>query len=237
MQIPTKICLFYQKKHNWVLDLSPKSVYITLAIAIRIIGKQNKPLENNKMKRPLRTACKEAIDNFKTLYPSDFSVGLNQVEKLIGLPLLTHRLCPQISHKFQLLVHNVGESCCGDEKLFHFTGNSSDIRQVLTKPDRIGLWFYQLCAPLNCGKSFLLHVRLHQSHELEGISVPVADVVENWANVVKQVGNPKTLLTMDSYYLTEAGRTFLRQMDIKFIAAITKERFSHFYKVLKPQWT
>ena len=32
----------------------------------------------------------------------------------------------------------------GDEKLFHFTGKSGDVRLVKSKPDQIGLWFYEI---------------------------------------------------------------------------------------------
>ena len=39
----------------------------------------------------------------------------------------------------------LGQYVAGDEKLFYFTGDSIIIRQVISKPDKIGLWFYELC--------------------------------------------------------------------------------------------
>jgi hypothetical protein len=55
----------------------------------------------------------------------------------------------------------------------HFTGNNGDIRLVITKPVTVGLWFYELCAPLSSGGSFLLRTKLHQAEEISSIGVPV----------------------------------------------------------------
>lgn len=51
-----------------------------------------------------------------------------------------------LSDNFQSIVQHVGEYVCGDEKLFRFTGNSGYIRMCPNKPDRIGLWTYELTA-------------------------------------------------------------------------------------------
>ncbi len=38
--------------------------------------------------------------------------------------------------------------------------------------------------------------------------------------------NGTALLTMDSYYIDNASRTWLRENNIKYIASVTKERFA-----------
>ncbi len=156
--------LVMNKNRKWVLKLTKKNVYAILAYTIRIMGFQNRPTENRANYKPLRLALKEAQEHFKTLHSRGIKLGINKLEKLISLALLSGPLIDSISGKFQDLVFQVGESCAGDEKLFHFTGNSQDIRMILTKPDRVGLWFYELCAPLTYGGSYLLHTKLHHSN-------------------------------------------------------------------------
>ena len=60
---------------------------------------------------------------------------------------------------------------------FNFTGISGDVRQVPSKPDGIGLWFYECCARLKCGKAFLLSFQMH--HDMNG-AIKVSDVVKQW---------------------------------------------------------
>jgi len=74
-----------------------------------------------------------------------------------------------ISKNFQSLVSRVGEFAAGDEKLLHFTGNSKNIRMILTKPDRVGHWFCELCIKLVNGLSFLLYFRAHLSDPAVGV--------------------------------------------------------------------
>ena len=108
------------------------------------------------------------------------------------------------------MVLKLGERVAGDEKLFHFTGNSIDIRLVPSKPGHIGLWFYELCCPLKTGKSYLLSAKLHENSE----KTTVASVVENWARVVKSIGHSDTLLTFDSYYMSQGSKQVLDQLQV-----------------------
>jgi hypothetical protein len=160
---------------------------------------------------------------------------MSVLEKLMSIPLFTYHYFEEISLNCQSVVRHLGEYVAGDEKLFHFTGDSGDIRLVLTKPDRIGLWFYQLCAPLHNGASFLLWFKLHHSDAFLGENIPVASVVQSWSEVVRKHGDPETLLTFDSYYLDNAGRQYLRQGNVKYIGSITKERFSQLHDLLAPK--
>jgi hypothetical protein len=64
----------------------------------------------------------------------------------------------------------------GDEKLFHFTGLSGNVRLVISKPDRIGFWIYELCGRFANGWPFLLDVFMHNS--LEGI--------QGWIHAMKE---------------------------------------------------
>jgi hypothetical protein len=121
-------------------------IYITLAIYIRIQGLHIMPQENTRNGRPLRDSCMDAKDHFHRLDPSKYIFGIDIVTKLISLELFTAEYTEDLSKKFQEFVLELGNSCVGDEKLFHYTGLTKDIRLVVSKPGRVGLWFYELCA-------------------------------------------------------------------------------------------
>lgn len=84
----------------------------------------------------------------------------------------------QLSTNFQSIIQCLGEVAAGDEKLFHFTGDTLFKRVVLEKPDRVGLWLYELCVRLKNGGSYLVHLRLQDASSRVGTSVPVSSVVQ-----------------------------------------------------------
>ena len=120
----------------------------------------------------------------------------------------------------------------GDEKLFHFTGDDGDIRLVISKPDRIGHWWYELCATLRTGHSFLLDTEMHSS---SAGTVTVDSVVEGWMNTILEVGsehvpeeslpNPNTTLIFDSYYMSSLSRTKLKASGVPFSASCKPDNF------------
>jgi hypothetical protein len=99
--------------------------------------------------RSLREAIKEVCGRFV-----DNAVGNKCKSKLYIDKLITHFLFDynyygDLSLKFQSLIGTLGESVAGDEKLFHFTGNSMSIMSVHSKLHRIGLRMYKL-VPIHC---------------------------------------------------------------------------------------
>jgi hypothetical protein len=210
-------------------------LYMTLAISIRIIGLQQRPLQNRQNSRPLRDAIDEAYAHFLSR-DIDVSLGGKRVYySLVSVPLFTIEYTEDISSNFQKLVRRLGQFCAGDEKLFHFTGNSGDIRLVITKPDKVGFWFYELCAPLCYGGSFLLWTKLHHVEEISSIGVPVSSVVRSWIEAMQRLQGPGTILTTDSYYLDSTGRELLKESGLKYIASITSQRFKQFFDILGPK--
>ena len=122
----------------------------------------------------------------------------------------------------------MGNFVAGDEKLFHFTGNSGHIRLVVPKSDRIGLWFYELCAPLMGSLSFLLYFRMHVCNTLLGQELKTIEIIQEWANIIKSKGKheeykPSTMLCMDFYYLTQEAK---ENIEVPFVAAESLPRFS-----------
>ena len=88
--------------------------------------------------RPLLDNCFEAKRYFEDKFRGS-SPGVNILGRLIAQYLITDDLFADLTDNFLDIVDSLGEWVAGDEKLLHFTGNSGDIRIVVTKPDRIGL--------------------------------------------------------------------------------------------------
>ena len=93
----------------------------------------------------------------------------------------------------------------GDEKLLKFRGKCNDVRDVKSKPDRIGLWYYELMLTLDNELPFLVHIKLWSVDTGTRQSQPVFRVVEDWCRVLTRIGSPSTILIFDSYYTTEAS--------------------------------
>ena len=144
------------QKRNYIHRPSINEIYISLAVVIRITGLHIVPQESTRNKRPLREAIQEAMNHFQGLLPGKHIPGIDIMTKLVSLELFTAQCTDDISQNFQKLVFSIESICAGDEKLFHYTGRTKDIRFVPSKPARIGLWFYELAVPLKYGAQYLL---------------------------------------------------------------------------------
>ena len=75
---------------------------------------------------------------------------------------------------------------------------------VFSKPDRVGLWFYQLASLLPRGLFYLLHLRLQDVRQLDKGSLLVFRVVEMWSQHVLGIHmwtkELTHLLVFHSYY-------------------------------------
>ena len=214
-----------------------RTILCLLACQIRIIGLQNKPKENSKNLNPLRGNLDEARDHFKTVIdeanpnekkPNMFP-GIEILQVLCSRFLFDTDYHDLISENFQKAVKWVGEYLAGDEKLLHFTGDSDNIRMVLTKPDKVGHWFYELCIKLSNGLSFLLHFRAHLSDPNRNISIKTSEIVEQWTTIATTLGgenaNPDAITTADSYYFDTTGRNICNDKKKKFVVGLQKNRF------------
>ena len=71
-------------------------------------------------------------------------LGHDIAEHLLSHFIIVGERVQHICANFRSIVKELGEAFVGDEKLYHFTGRSGNIRLVIKKPARIGLWFYEL---------------------------------------------------------------------------------------------
>jgi len=146
----------------------------------------------------------EARDHFgKNLEGPEFA-GFSQYE-FPGLSMLgflnsrfqfTENYFDLISINFQPVVSRLEEFAAGNEKLLHLTGNSKNIRMILTKPDRVGHWLYELCVKLENGLSFLLYFRAHISDVARGVTIKSQEIVKDWATITTTLGGEELILTL-----------------------------------------
>jgi hypothetical protein len=105
-----------------------------------MIGLQEKASNTNQGKITLKGSFPQSIDHFKEIGTRKLP-NREIMERIISNMLFLADDCQLISKKFKDFVFSLGESVAGDEKLFHYTGESSRIRQVPSKPDRIAFGF------------------------------------------------------------------------------------------------
>jgi hypothetical protein len=208
-----------------------------LACQVRITGLQNKPKENEKNDHPLRGNYINAKSHFENMLKETAGdetntgkfPGIAILELLSGRFQFVAEYFDSISKNFQAIVGKIGEYTAGDEKLLHFTGDSDNIRMILTKPDRVGHWFYELCIKLSNGLSYLLYLRAHLSDPARAISIKTSEIVKDWTSITTSLGgpgaNPNAVTVFDSYYLDNTGRNHCIENKKKFIGAIQRSRF------------
>jgi hypothetical protein len=201
-----------------------KALYLVLAMYVRITGLQNGPNENETNDRPLRNAIIEAHDHFKELTEYGPIPSISTCETLLSRFRIAYTHFELISRRFRSCLKHVGRVIAGDEKLLHFTGDSGFIRLVPSKPDRIGLWFFEACCTLTNGLPYLIHGRLCDANPATNRSIPVHHVVKQWADISIE-NRPKLetcgpVVVCDSYYMTTESRKYMNDASVPFIAAV-----------------
>ena len=204
---------------------SLRVIYSFFAVKMRIHALQKKCKASQPGENLLINAIEESISHFGEKLP-----GKNILKSLLARYLLTENYFARITDNIMSIIRRFGEFVAGDEKLLHFTGNSGDIRMVRSKPDRIGLWFYELCALLPNGLPIIVYFRLQKSDPRSEETIKTKDILEDWADVIQNKPdevNPHTKLVCDSFYGTEAGFKMLNGRKVPFVAAIQASRFEY----------
>jgi len=214
---------YVRKKHIWQ----------AFAVQLYIIGRQERPVEVRKNVNFKRIKIEEARSYFQSKHEVK-PVGRELIESLIAHAHITSDDTEELSKNFQSIVHKLGQSIAGDEKLFFFSGNSGDIRLVVSKPGKVGLWFFELCCMLRVGDKelpYLLHFKLAKSQSNENT---IDKIVQSWVDVTKSIGqdlvapeelpNPDTYLAADSYYMSKASRDILVKSGQRFLMSCKEDR-------------
>lgn len=137
---------------------------------------------------------------------------------------------------WQCCLSRLGEVLCGDEKLFKFTAQSGIVRQVPSKPAKIGVWHYQAAVFLENNSPLLVFTRCHNVSKKMDMSITTAEVIGDWLAVIDKFGHP-SILIFDSYYLSLAGRRKILQRGSKVIGALKPDRFQSLFDYVSPSVT
>ena len=72
----------------------------------------------------------------------------------------------------------------------------------------------------------MFSIKMHNSCQETQKVVKCHDIIKDWATMILERRQGKqTVLFMDSYYLTEESRVWLRENHVNYIASIHKGRF------------
>lgn len=199
-----------------------------MVVYIYITGHQNGPKENITGRRAKRNNIRSALDYFEKLVGKRTLPGYTTIESSWCKLYIPRLLWDSITKNFRDAINYPGVSVAGDEKLFHYTGHSAYVRLVQSKPERIGLLFYELCCMLDGGQPYLLDFLLQDSIPSQQISIPVQTGTYRWGSIVRSfqtVDSPLfPLLVLDSYYFDDSGRASLNERGVSFIASAQANR-------------
>ncbi len=218
---------------NFSLPLVPRF----LAVKLRILARHHTFISTGTRQRNLREDIVEAIEYFKIKSDDTKThVGINQVEAFLAKFLLSHEYFADLSEFFRWYIRNVGEFVSGDEKLWPFTGYTSDVKHVPGKNPPIGLWMYVLACMLDEDTPYVIDIKMWESEVHSGEKDRVNQTVMRWAAIVEQlqIKDGACILSMDSYYLDNAGRDRLEESGVKFVASVNKQRFQPLVKMVEP---
>ena len=206
---------------------SAKIVYQVIAVYIYLMGVQDTILDDYSGNNPLRETIMKSLNNLGELVENADLPGIQITATLISRFLIRREDYKVICDNLKRCVTHPGRFLAGDEKLLHFTGDSALIRQIITKPDKIGFWFYELSSKLPTGKIILLYWRVHDGTV---DSIPVHEIVTEWGEISRYYGNVgiryQPVLIFDSYYMSSASRRWLLDNNIPFIGAVQQSRLA-----------
>ena len=219
---------FYSAWHKGALKVTLSRLYQFMALYLRVQAQQNVPSESKKVTDPQHANLAEASKHFQALFPDLPPMGVGTAEIYLSKLVMNEEDEQYLSTQFQSIVTSLGQWVAGDEKLFKFAGRSTILRLVPKKPDKLGIWNYELCGRLRDGSSYLLYVRSHIRNRKLGDGVPVSNVVASWGEIVKsKATDGKTVLVADCYYLDDRGRQQLQDLGVKYLCGVQAKRFAN----------
>jgi hypothetical protein len=138
-------------------------------------------------------------------------------------------------------VISVGEVLVCDEKLWFYSGEADGwVRLVISKPDRVGHWFYLAVVKLANGKFYSVYYRLHRlpnklANQQGTLSVDI--IGADWIQIFRQSDPEITepFIIADGYYMSEAMRDKIKAENVAAIIAVPPERWQSMISLLEPK--
>jgi len=210
------------------VDPTLRKAYTNLAIYLRLIFRSH---DENHVGDDFTTrsdAVRLAKQHFTAEFPDIQFPSCHISDIMFANVHITGAFFAELEN-FNSVLSELGAFVAGDEKLLHFTGNGVHVMSVKSKPDRIGLWYYELAVKLECGAIFVIYIRMNNSNDFEGVHIPVDAVVRDWVDAIQHGGqrevDPNILLSFDNYYMSNASRLLLLERNQRFAGACKKTTF------------
>jgi len=207
-----------------------KNTYISVAIYLWMMARCRNAHFEHDDHTGRNAAIELAREHFLQQFPEYVYPSKHVVNKFLSNFHITKDFYAELSSNFNAELSELGAFVAGDEKLLHFTGDSVYIRIVKTKPDRVGIWYYELAVKLQCGRVFVIYIRMNDSNQLKGVHIPVDAVVRDWVDAIQNGGgrvpDPNILLSFDNYYMSNASHELLLSRNQYFVGACKSNTFS-----------
>ena len=196
-----------------------------LSVYVLISAHHVVPQRVRENKHALRDQIKNNLDYLKEINSEVYMYSYYLIEKYFSMYNIPHEMFQKLSLNFQSALSGLGRTVCGDEKLLHFTGDSKVVLNIVTKPDSIGIWYYEVVVILPNGTPFLIYLRMRISIPNEDMAVKVIDIIKDWGGIVLRFDKWKSILVFDSYYMVEAGRQWLNENELYYLASFKQMNF------------
>lgn len=219
--------------------LAKSRILLTLAVKIRIIANGRTDVDNNPL--AYRRAIQDTIMELaRELGPMKSSGVLMVQEILTNMVFSIEDETELRDHLRQTLV-SIGEVLVCDEKLWFHSGEAGGwVRLVISKPDRVGHWFYTAVVKLANGRFYCVYYRLHRvPNKLanQAGTLPVDVIGADWIQIFRQsdpeIAEP--FIIADGYYMSEAMRERIKSEKVAAIIAMPPDRWKSVISLLQPK--
>jgi hypothetical protein len=234
---------FVKPSLKWIDRHNPDShayarILTALAVKVRIIA--NGRFDGTFGDCTLRDAISYSLEELAEEFQQTRVCGINPVEKLLTHMIFSVNDEEILRKHLQSTVVCLGEVLVCDEKLWRFTGLSSGwVRLVVSKPDRVGHWFYTSVVKLANDRYYCLYYRLHrtQNDKANGQApIPVDEIGRDWIGLMDLSDSEyaHTFFVADSYYMSAAMRDVVKESGRSALIALPPERWTQVTSLMSP---
>lgn len=219
--------------------MAKSRILLTLAVKIRIIANGRTDIADNVLtyREALQDAIRDLADELGQMRTS----GVNIVQELLTNMIFTMDDETELRDHLRKTVISVGEVLVCDEKLWFYSGEADGwVRLVISKPDRVGHWFYLAVVKLANGKFYAVYYRLHRvpnklANQQGTLSVDI--IGADWIQIFRQSDPEITepFIIADGYYMSEAMRDKIKAENVAAIIAVPPERWQSMISLLEPK--
>jgi hypothetical protein len=214
---------------------------ILKALAIKVYIIANGRSIDSGVRVPLREHIQIVANVFEQQYGIVPKSGINIMEKILSNMVFDMDDEIQLRNCLKGSLTTLGEVLVCDEKLWFYSGEADGwVRLVISKPDRVGHWFYLAAVKLSNDKFYVAYYRLHRTVSKkadEPPSITVAGIGRDWLSLMAKSDSEvtHTFFVADGYYMSEAMRDLVVANKQSAIIACPPERWPKMASLIQPQ--